>query len=366
MTINADFECGNIIVESVTDSDVALSIRADSNAEYFQWFYFKDTPPKNIERRYRIYNAYAASYHRAWGQFNVLASYDEKTWFRIPSYYDGSHFMWSHRAEQEQVSFAFFVPYLAERRANLIRQVSSASHVTHRVLGKTLQGNDSDLLVFGDESRTDAKKIWIVSRQHAGEPMAEYATEAIILRLADTNDADAQRLLEQATVYIVPNVNPDGTALGNLRANSAGVDLNRIWDNPQENAPEVKLIVDPIAKTGVDYFIDMHGDETRPFIWIIQPGISFSEEVGAKQDQFVQYLADHHQENELQDPPTDIVGVEGVPMGMSINYISSVYGCPAWVVELPFKETPVGDTLLEEGCLRFGRLCVDALLTIID
>ena len=110
----------------------------------------------------------------------------------------------------------------------------------------------------------------------------------------------------------------------------------------------------------------MHGDEIRPFIWIIQPDIEFSAEVGAKQDQFIQYLADHHQEKELQDPPTDIVGVEGLQLGMSINYISTVYDCPAWVVELPFKETPVGDTLLAEGCLRFGRLCVDALLTIVD
>ena len=167
-------------------------------------------------------------------QFNVLASYDDETWFRIPSYYDGSHLIWSHRAEQEQISFAFFVPYLSERRANLINQVSAESHVQHQILGKTLKGNNIDLLVFGDESRTDAKTIWIVSRQHAGEPMAEYATEAIILRLADTDDADAQSILEQATVYIVPNVNPDGSALGNLRANSAGVDLNRIWDNPPE------------------------------------------------------------------------------------------------------------------------------------
>jgi murein tripeptide amidase MpaA len=366
MTISADFECGNIIVESKTASDVALSIRADSNAKYFQWFYFKDTPIKDIERRYRIYNAYAASYHKAWGQYNVLASYDEKEWFRIPTYYDGSHLIWSHRAEQEQISFAFFVPYLAERRANLIKQVRSLSHVSHSVLGKTLQGNDSDLLVFGDESRTDVKKIWIVSRQHAGEPMAEYATEAIILRLTDTNDTEAQKLLEKATVYIVPNVNPDGTALGNLRANSAGVDLNRIWDNPKEDAIEVKLIVDKIAETGVDYFIDVHGDEERPFIWIIQPDVEFSAEIGAKQDQFVQYLADHHQENELQDPPTEIVGVEGLQLGMSINTISTLYNCPAWTVELPFKETPVGDTLLEDGCLRFGRLCVDALLTVID
>ncbi len=366
MTITADFECGNIIVESITASDVALSIRADSNAEYFQWFYFKDTPPQGIERRYRIYNAYAASYHQAWVQFNVLASYDEETWFRIPSYYDGSHLIWSHRAEHEQISFAFFVPYLAERRANLINQVSSASHVQHQVLGKTLKGNNSDLLIFGDASRTDAKTIWIVSRQHAGEPMAEYATEAIILRLADTEDADAQKLLDHATVYIVPNVNPDGSALGNLRANSAGIDLNRIWDDPKDTAPEIKLIVDKIAETGVDYFIDMHGDETRPFIWIIQPDVEFSAEIGAKQDQFIQYLADHHQKNELQDPPTHIVGVEGLQLGMSINTISTLYGCPAWVVELPFKETPVGDTLLADGCLRFGRLCVDALLTIID
>lgn len=363
MAISADFECGNIVVESETDADVALSIRNDSNASYFQWFYFKDTPQIGLERTYRIYNAYAASYPLAWKNYNVLASYNGEDWFRIPSYYDGSHFMWMHRAEEDAISFAFFVPYLEDQRTKLIENVSAVAHVTHRVLSKSLQGRDIDLLVFGDEGRADVAKIWVVSRQHAGEPMAEYATEAIIRKLADTNDANGKALVEKATVYVVPNMNPDGSALGNLRANSAGVDLNRIWHSPDSNTPSVSAVLAEMEKTGVDYFIDMHGDETRPYLWFIAPNATVSPQHQDVQQGYEAFIAE--QFPEVQPPPQSIIdGVMPEP-GLSINYIAKTYDCPAWVIELPFKETPVGDTLLAQGCMRFGRACVDAFLHVM-
>jgi murein tripeptide amidase MpaA len=364
MDIQVDFDGGNIIVESVTDSDVSLAIRPDTNAEYYQWFYFKASSPVGIARTYRIFNAAGASYHRAWIGYNVLASYDEKTWFRIETRFDGSHLMWTHTATEANISFAFFVPYSASRREALLKETEAAPNVSRRVLGHSTQNRRLDLLVFGDESRTSAKKIWLVSRQHSGEPMAEYATEGFIRRLADTQDAVAQELLSQATVYVAPNLNPDGSAAGNLRANAKGVDLNRVWDAPSDDAPEIKAAVDAIAQTGVDYFIDMHGDETRPFIWIIMsPNFGGVASVDAKQEGLVNFLGE--QFAELQPPPKEILEGTSAAAGMSINYISKTYGTPGWIVELPFKETPVGDTLLAEGCMKFGRAWVEGLIRIM-
>lgn len=37
-------------------------------------------------------------------------------------------------------------------------------------------------------------------------------------------------------------INPDGVFLGNSRCNYLGVDLNRKWDAPDQNSPEVKAV----------------------------------------------------------------------------------------------------------------------------
>lgn len=365
MTIDANFECSNIIVEAETDIDVSLLIRNDTNAEYYQWFYFKDVqPPQDITRRYRIFNAAGASYQAAWVGYDILASYDEKNWFRIPTRYDGSHLIWQHQAtDQNTVAFAFFVPYVSEQRELLLNEASKSTHVSRRSLGQSIEERDLDLLIFGDKTRQDAKIIWVVSRQHAGEPMAEYATEGFIRRLLDTSDTVTQQILDKATIYVVPNMNPDGSAAGNLRANADGVDLNRVWHAVPDNAPEIQVTVDAIAKTGCDYFIDMHGDETRPFIWLVGPAVEMSPEQIARQKQFETFLAGKHPE--LLPPPEEILSGTLPAPGLSVNHIFRTYGCPSWVVELPFRETPVGDTLLAEGCVNFGHNCVEALLDMM-
>ncbi|MEZ4666383.1 MAG: M14-type cytosolic carboxypeptidase [Anaerolineae bacterium] len=365
MTVQAAFECGNIVLESETASDVALLIRPDTNAEYFQWFYFGDVnPPSGIARTYRIYNAGGASYPRAWVRYNVLASYDGTSWFRIPTHFDGSHLAWTHKADGRDVLFAFFVPYGEQRREALMEEAGKTSIVKRKLLGSTTQGRKLDLLVFGDETRPNAKTIWVVSRQHAGEPMAEYATEGFIRHLLDSTDAIARQLLSKATVYVVPNMNPDGSAAGNLRANAQGVDLNRVWHEPGDNAPEVQAVVSAIAKTGCDYFIDMHGDETRPFIWLINPAAEMNPEQKKIHEAFESFLSSKHPE--LAPPPEEILKGTAPAVGMSINYMFRTYQSYGWIVELPFCEPSQGDTLLEEGCMAFGHNCVDALAHVIE
>jgi hypothetical protein len=156
MDIQVDFDGGNIIVESVTDSDVSLAIRPDTNAEYYQWFYFKASSPVGIARTYRIFNAAGASYHRAWIGYNVLASYDEKTWFRIETRFDGSHLMWTHTATEANISFAFFVPYSASRREALLKEIEAAPNVS-RAMSPGWHGKESNRDT-GSNSQTRRKE----------------------------------------------------------------------------------------------------------------------------------------------------------------------------------------------------------------
>ncbi len=362
MQIEADFDSANILVEQASESEVVLNIRADSGAAYYQWFYFRATGP--AQRRFRIANAAQASYPHAWPDYEVLASYDEQTWFRIPTEYDGTNLTFAHEAAQPQVSYAFFVPYTAARRSAFLDECAAAPMVERQVIGKTTQDRPIDLLSLGQGT----KNVWVITRQHAGESMTEWATEGFVRRLLDTTDAVAQSLLKKARIHVIPNINPDGSYLGNLRANATGVDLNRAWDKPSDHCPEISAVRNAIEAIGVDLHIDMHGDEYRPYIWIFHPTIDISPEIAAQQQQFEAELARHNPQ--LQPAPKSIDTVQTGDLGMATNFIVATYNCPSWTIELPFKAVPgpnnEPDSLLAAGCLQFGRTCVDALDAIIE
>ena len=89
--------------------------------------------------------------------------------------------------------------------------------------------------------------------------MAEWFVEGLVHRLLG-DEAAAQELRRLATFHIVPNMNPDGSVLGNLRTNAAGANLNREWLAPSlQRSPEVKCVRDAMSATGCDAFFDIHG-----------------------------------------------------------------------------------------------------------
>ena len=87
---------------------------------------------------------------------------------------------------------------------------------------------------------TGPVQVWLYARQHPGESMAEWFVEGLIDRLLDGADSLARTLLAQARFYLVPNMNPDGSVRGNLRASATGANLNREWMQPDPvRSPEV-------------------------------------------------------------------------------------------------------------------------------
>src|SRR3546814_13370501 len=64
-------------------------------------------------------------------------------------------------------------------------------------------------------------------------------------------------------------MNPDGSRRGHLRTNYAGVNLNREWDNPTaERSPEVLCVRGAMDESGVDWAMDVHGDEAIPAVFL--------------------------------------------------------------------------------------------------
>ena len=87
-------------------------------------------------------------------------------------------------------------------------------------------------------------------------------------RLLNPRDSVARHALEDATFYVVPNINPDGSSMGHLRTNAAGANLNREWADTGDykaptlkNSPEVLTILELTDHLGCDLYLDLHGDE---------------------------------------------------------------------------------------------------------
>ena len=99
--------------------------------------------------------------------------------------------------------------------------------------------------------------------------MAEWWMEGFLARLLDEEDEVVQQIRKDVTFRIVPNMNPDGSRLGNLRTNAVGANLNREWGvATAESCPEVLCTIAAMDADKPVLCLDVHGDEALSLIHI--------------------------------------------------------------------------------------------------
>jgi murein tripeptide amidase MpaA len=341
--ISSAFDSGAIEVVSSGNggaaADFLLRIRKDTHAEFRQWFHFRVSGARGVACTLRFENAGACTYPRGWTDYHAVASYDRARWFRVPTRYDGTALTVEHTPERDAVWYAYFEPYSLERHQALIGRAGDSPRAKTERLGASVEGRDLDLVTLA--AGNGAKKvIWIIARQHPGETMAEWFVEGMLERLIDRSDPVSRRLLERAVLHVVPNMNPDGGVLGNLRANAAGANLNREWMAPSmETSPEVFVVRSRMQQTGVDAFIDVHGDEGLPYVFVagaeMLPG--FTPERTQAQGEFIAGFK--RASPEFQD-------VHGYGAGkfsedalkLASKWVGHTFGCLSLTLEMPFKD----------------------------
>jgi len=346
MEITSNFDAGNIELVSASDlSDIQLKIRLDAQSDFYQWFYFRLTGAKGNECCFRILNASGAAYPDGFRNYRVCYSYDRDEWLRHDTELKGDVLEFSFTPAQDAVYFAYFAPYPMDRHEKLVAKAQSADHCSLQLLGRTLDGRDFDKLCFslpaasGDNERK--KQCWMIARQHPGETMAEWWMEGCINQLLDTSSALTRALLEQCDIHLVPNMNPDGSSRGHLRTNAAGRNLNREWAEPtMAYSPEVFLVRQAMAVTGVDFLLDVHGDESLPYCFIAgTEGLSnWNETEQARLDFYRTVLADLNPDFQTKEGyPAKQPGQANLTM--STAQTASNHGCLAMTLEMPFKDT---------------------------
>ncbi|WP_153102121.1 M14 family metallopeptidase [Paraburkholderia hayleyella] len=347
LSISSHFDAGAIEVLSCTQADdIRLRIRRDSHADFAQWFYFCLSGARGEHCVMTFENASECAFAEGWRGYQAVASYDRTNWFRVPATYDGHALTVEHTPEFDRVYYAYFEPYSEERHLAFLGTVQQMPQASLTELGTSIEGRPLSVLTLGtpEADGVPKKNIWIIARQHPGETMAEWFVEGLVKRLAGwgdwAGDPVARKLYDHAVFHIVANMNPDGSAHGNLRTNAAGANLNREWMEPDiTRSPEVLCVRDAIHATGCDLFFDIHGDETLPYVFVagseMLPG--FTERQAQEQKAFI---------NAFKQASPDFQDQYGYESGkyqqdalkLASKYIGNKFGCLSLTLEMPFKD----------------------------
>ena len=150
----------------------------------------------------------------------------------------------------------------------------------------------------------------------------------------------ARSLLQHCVFHVVPNMNPDGAVLGNLRTNAAGANLNREWmDATPERAPEVFVVRRKMLDTGVDLCLDVHGDEGLPYNFVVgsEGTVGYSPRIAELESRFKTAWASSCPDFQDEVHYGSCAPGAANPT-LATNWIAQQFGCLAFTIEMPFKD----------------------------
>ena len=368
ITISSAFDAGNIRMTGQDGSTINLEIVTDHLSDFYQWFYFRVAGAGGREITLNITNCAGAAYPDGWPDYKACLSLDREDWVRIDgtSYADGVLTM-RLTPETDCIWIAYFAPYSMERHHDLVSTVAALPGVGYESLGKSLDGQDIDCLTIGEGELN----VWLYGRQHPGESMAEWWMEGALEKLTDPDDPIARVLRDQCLFHVVPNMNPDGSRRGHLRTNAVGTNLNREWHAPSaEKSPEVLCVRDRMDQSGVDFAMDIHGDEAIPANFLAGfegiPSITPRQsELFAKFSATLEALSPDFQTRQGYEIPAP----GEANLSMSTTQLAERFGCVSMTLEMPFKDNfDLPDEVYgwsPERSKYLAAACLDALYAML-
>ena len=367
LSISSAFDGGNIRLVSIDGDRIDLEIVKDRESDFYQWFSFRLTGAEGRAVELRILNAKGSAYPLGWPGYKARMSYDREEWEQAETSYEDGILTIRVTPATNNVWFAYFAPYTMERHHDLVAEISSYADVEHRSLGQTLDGQEIDYFRIGE----GPLQVWLYARQHPGETMAEWWMEGAFEKLLDDSDPVARQLLQRCTFHVVPNMNPDGSRRGHLRTNAAGVNLNREWHEPTlERSPEVLHVRNEMDRTGVDFAMDVHGDEAIAANFLAgYEGIpDWKEDHGALFTRYGQLLVERSPDFQTEIG-YDIAAPGKANLSMSTAQLAHRFGAVSMTLEMPFKDN---DALPDpdygwspERSRALAKSCIDALHALL-
>ncbi|MFC3032499.1 M14-type cytosolic carboxypeptidase [Pseudoalteromonas fenneropenaei] len=364
LIINSDFEGGSIaVLQANTADEIQLALKSDNIACAKQWFYFSVETTEPAQHRIRISNASKASFSQGWNDHRAFASYDNIEWFSIETTYNNGELVFTHQAHSKLVYYAYFVPYSSSMQNSLLSDCAKSSKMKLTTIGFTTQHRAIEMVSVGACSAS-SKQIWIIARQHPGETVAQWIAHGVIEALLAVSD----NALENITFNIIANMNPDGSHLGNHRTNALGIDLNRQWHQPSvELCPEVFHVMQAMKSTGVDLFIDLHGDETLPYnFMMVEKNARQGEKLKLRLAQHSELFQDQIDYDSAQTGCGSTTCASACGSKKATTYVHEQFGATSILFEAAMKQirNPQGTLVWDHKAAR--QLGAQLVMTLIS
>jgi murein tripeptide amidase MpaA len=351
--------------QEVEPGQIELTLHSDPGSEGFmRWYSFRVQDALGDTLTFRITNAADASASGAW-EYNrpVVSSDGGETWHRIAdTSYDAGVFAFSHVPASESEWIAYVPVYNYSRWLELVERVSDHPRVAEaRVVGESLDGHPIHMLRITDPSARGEIRpaIWAVARQHPAETGGSWKMEGLIEWLL-SDDPLAAAMLERGEVRLLGFLNPDGVLIGNYRGNRAGVNLNRVWDEPDARTePEIVAVRNEMLEFvegggEITFFVDLHSHSTiRANFFFWNDAQSTTPEMAAELEAFMAHF-------EARNPDFTVEGSSGgstETRGVAANWSYNALGIHAVTFESAYQDVTYGPC---EG----QYLTVDRLLAL--
>jgi len=265
--LSANFENGTLgkMKEVGPDEFYVYASAQDKPRSPFLWFHFRVEGCKGREVTFYVNPApFARDNTGGNGTRSPVMSYDGDHWIGIEGKSwndDGTVLTFKQRFTRSPAWVASFYPFTAEHITRFIAQHKASPHFSARVLGKTKQGRDLRAYAITDAAVPEAEKrvIMFTTLQHDLETTGAMAQEGIC-RFLLSDDPRAAKLRRAFVFYIVPQMDPDGIAAGNMYCPVGN--LNRQWGlGTTAETTTVEKFARELAARGrkIELFMDFHG-----------------------------------------------------------------------------------------------------------
>ncbi len=260
--IDADFPGGNILVEAVDEDRVRLRQDPRDTTQWWFYWYFR---VRGAAGRTLTFDFTDGNPIGVRGPAVSTDGGHNWTWLGAESV-EGASFAYTFRPGENDVRFAFTVPYLeADLRAFLDshlrpfrRTQRGHPHLRIDQLCLSRKGRPVESLHVGRLDGQAPYRVLLAARHHACETMASFTLEGLIHSVL--TDADLAWLREHVEFFIVPFADKDGVEDGDQGKLRAPHDHNRDYAG-DSIYPEVRALRERIpawSNGRLRLALDMH------------------------------------------------------------------------------------------------------------
>jgi hypothetical protein len=310
--VDGDFPGGNIVVDAMEGDVVRLRPDLRDTAGWWFYWYYRVRGAAGRTLRFEFTDGQPVGVRGP-----AVSTDGGKTWrWHGPDHGDRRSYSYRFAAGQDEVRFAFTIPYLQADWQAFLAAHKGDSRLRPEVLCRSRGGRLVECLYVGSPEGRPRHRVLLTARNHACESMASFAVEGLVQAVLAGDTDEARWLSESVELLVVPFVDKDGVEDGDQGKNRRPRDHNRDYGGTSLY-PETAALRELVPKWSdgkLHVTLDLHCPWIRgrhnEEIYIVG---SSDETIWAEQQRFGSIL------EEVRDGPLPYRADDNLPFGTAWN-----------------------------------------------